>query len=84
MWVASFSSQLWFEMKGREGGKNPFCNCVFDFLSSITQKIVAAKPHSPLYFKYENANMYTSENTVSKKETNLSASSWLILLARKL
>ena len=78
MWVASFSSQLWFEMKG--SGKNPFCNCVFDFLS-ITQKIVAASK-TPLYFKYENANMYTSENTASKKRPIL-ASSWLILLVRK-
>ena len=66
MWVASFSSQLWFEMKG--SGKNPFCNCVFDFLS-ITQKIVAAKPHSTSNMKMQ---ICTQVKTLPAKKTNFS------------
>ena len=77
MWVASFSSQLWFEMKG--SGKNPFCNCVFDFLS-ITQKIVAAKPHSTSNMKMQ---ICTQVKTLPAKKRPTSASSWLILITRK-
>ena len=66
MWVASFSSQLWFEMKG--SGKNPFCNCVFDFLS-ITQKIVAAKPnHSTSNMKMQ---ICTQVKTLPAKKDQL-------------
>ena len=63
--------QVNFGLKRREVGKNPFCNCVFDFLS-ITQKIVAAKPHSTSNMKMQ---ICTQVKILPAKKRATSASS---------